>query len=289
MADAHDVETLDVGNILHMEHLNVCVPDQLTATLFYIVGMGFTRDPYNTVGVDNMHVNVGEQQFHLPTRGEQVVNGHVGLVVPDLDALEARLRAVEGRLAGTQFAWSREGDHVNVTCPWGNTLRCHAPGPQFKDMTLGMPYVEILVKPGTAEGIARFYRQVMQTPATVQSCDEGQAAVVKAGRNQCIVFQETTRDLPAYPGYHVAVYVANFSGPYNYLKERGLLTEDIRNHQFRFQAIVDPQTGDQLCDLEHEVRNMHHPQFRRVLVNREAGAPAPAPGRVRPVAAAASA
>jgi hypothetical protein len=156
-------------------------------------------------------------------------------------------------------------------------------------MTLGMPYVEVLVKPGTAEGISRYYQEVMHTPATVEARGEGPAAVVQAGRNQCLVFQETTRDLSSYPGYHVAVYVANFSGPYNYLKDRGLLTEDIRNHQFRFQAIVEPKTGEPLCELEHEVRNMHHPQFRRVLVNRDPGAAMPAPGRVRLVAAGASA
>ena len=36
--------------------------------LFYVVGLGCTRDPYLNVGLNNMWVNVGEQQFHLPTR-----------------------------------------------------------------------------------------------------------------------------------------------------------------------------------------------------------------------------
>src|SRR5438309_10562291 len=90
-----DVTALDVGNVLLLEHLNLTVPDQLEATLFYIVGLGLTRDPYGAVSIDNMHVNVGEHQFHLPTRGAQVVGGHVGMVVPDLDALEKRLEAVK--------------------------------------------------------------------------------------------------------------------------------------------------------------------------------------------------
>ena len=40
----------DVGNIASLEHVNIRVPDQSVATLFYIVGLGFTRDPYMNVG-----------------------------------------------------------------------------------------------------------------------------------------------------------------------------------------------------------------------------------------------
>ena len=41
-AAIEDVTTLDVGNVLLLEHLNLTVPDQLEATLFYIVGLGLT-------------------------------------------------------------------------------------------------------------------------------------------------------------------------------------------------------------------------------------------------------
>jgi len=265
-----DVTALDVGNVLLMEHLNMTVPDQLEATLFYLVGLGLTRDPYNTVGVDNMHVNVGENQFHLPTRGEQVVNGHIGLVMPDLDAVEKRLEAVKPRLAHTKVAWHREADHLAVTCPWGNQFRIYAPSDQYDHMRLGIPYIELRAKPGAAAGVARFYEQVMGSPSSVETDVEGTFARVKLGRNQELRFRETAGEADAYVPYHVAVYVANFSGPYTYLKDNGKLTEEIRNHQFRFQAIVDPETGETVHELEHEVRNLHHPQFRRVLVNREA-------------------
>ena len=36
----------NVGNILNMEHVNLTVPDQQLAALFYVSGLGFTRDPY---------------------------------------------------------------------------------------------------------------------------------------------------------------------------------------------------------------------------------------------------
>src|SRR5256886_15020914 len=91
----------DVGNILALEHVNGRIPDQGVATLFYVVGLGLTRDPYLMVGVDNMWANAGQQQFHLPTARPQELRGCVGLVVPDLDALKARLGSVSGQLAGT--------------------------------------------------------------------------------------------------------------------------------------------------------------------------------------------
>ena len=55
----------DIGNILNMEHINLTVPDQQIAALFYVSGLGFTRDPYIDFGTFNMWVNAGEQQFHL--------------------------------------------------------------------------------------------------------------------------------------------------------------------------------------------------------------------------------
>ena len=68
MADnRYDRTTQDVGNIVALEHVNVKIPDQQLATLFYVVGLGLTRDPYLMIGLENMWVNVGQQQFHLPT------------------------------------------------------------------------------------------------------------------------------------------------------------------------------------------------------------------------------
>ncbi|HLZ69243.1 MAG TPA: hypothetical protein VKV26_04960 [Dehalococcoidia bacterium] len=257
----------DIGNIVSLEHVNVTVPDQALATQFYIVGLGLTRDPYMMVGIENMWANAGEQQFHLPTRGVQVIPGHIGLVVPDLGALQQRLQRLESPLAGTRFAWSAEAEYVSATCPWGNHFRCYAPQEAFGAMQLGIPYVEFLVRPGAAAGIARFYREVMRVPATVQQ-DGDAAATIPAGRGQVLRFRETAEPLPAYDGHHIAVYIANFSAPYAALEAKGLVTEQLRNHQFRFQKIVDPATGEQVAELEHEVRSLQHPLHGRAFVNR---------------------
>ena len=264
-----DYSNEDIGNIVLLEHVNVQVPDQPLAMMFYIIGMGFTRDPYLNVGLGNMWANVGEQQFHLPTRPPQVIQGHIGVVVPDLDSLKSRLASVEEGLAGTKFRWSVETNHIAVTCPWGNRLQCYPAGPEFSDMALGIPYVEFLVGPGRAAGIARFYDHVMGAPSTTESGDQGTLGRVKIGRNQSLVFRETKEPLIPYDGHHIAIYVANFSRAYGYLKDRGLISEDVRNHQYRFKEIIDPDNGSCVFLVEHEVRSLHHPMFQRFFVNRD--------------------
>jgi hypothetical protein len=260
----------DVGNIVSLEHVNVQVPDQSLATLFYVVGLGFTRDPYLTVGLNNMWINVGEQQFHLPTRPAQVIDGHIGLVVPDLDALAARLESIAEALSGTKFSFAAQADPITITCPWGNVFRCYNGRAEFGDMTLGIPYVEFWVNRGTLKAILEFYNAAFGAPVEVEDDSGGAFGRVKIGRAQSLLFRETERPVAPYGGHHVAIYVANFSGPYGYLKTRGLISEDVRNHQFRFQSIVDPQDGKPAYALEHEVRSLRHPMYHRPFVNRDA-------------------
>ena len=66
-ARQYDRTTQTVGNIVHLEHVNVRQPNQQLATIFYVSALGLTRDPYMMVGVDNMWVNIGRSQMHLPT------------------------------------------------------------------------------------------------------------------------------------------------------------------------------------------------------------------------------
>jgi hypothetical protein len=271
MADQrHDRATQDVGNIVALEHVNVKVPDQQLATLFYVVGLGLTRDPYLMVGLTNMWVNIGQQQFHLPTGPAQVVRGDVGLVIPDFDELPGRLAVVKGQLAGTQFAYSVEDKHLRVVSPWGNVIRCHPPGPAFADMTLGLPYVEFSVERGTADGIARFYREALGAPASVSRNGGGTTARVTVGPQQELLFRETADSIPPYDGHHVQIYIANFSGPHRWLAERGLVTEESSWYQYRFENIVDPDSGRVLFTVEHEVRSLRSPLYLRPLVNRNA-------------------
>ena len=267
-AGTYDRAIQDIGNILALEHVNLRIPDQGIATIFYVLGLGLTRDPYLMVGTDNMWINVGQQQFHLPTGDPQVLRGYIGVVVPDPDVLVSRLEAVRNKLVGTRFDYAVRDKHVSITCPWGNSFRCHAAGPEFGDMTLGIAYVEFPVKPGHASGIGKFYGTVLGAPATVIPEAGGAVGRVRVGARQELIFRETPKDLPPYDGHHIAIYIANFAGPHQVLERYGLLTEESNEYQYRFQDIVDLETRHSLFVVEHEVRSATHPMYMRPLVNR---------------------
>jgi hypothetical protein len=82
------------------------------------------------------------------------------------------------------------------------------------------------------------------------------------------VFRETDAAAPAFDGHHIAIYLADFSGPHRRLLEKGLITEESDQHQYRFEDIVDVDSGKVLFTIEHEVRSMRHPLYARPLVNR---------------------
>lgn len=264
MADnSYDRSQEDVGNVLAMEHVNLTVPDQELAALFYVSTIGGTRDPYIDFGSFNMWVNLGEQQFHLPRAEPQRFRGHIGLAIPDLDALRGRLDRFGKAFKGTEFGWEVRDDHLSVRCPWGNELRCYAGN---DEMSLGIRYLEILAPSGTAAGIASFYFDVFGAPGRV----DDDVAVISVGVNQQLRFRETDRALPDYDGHHIAIYVANFSAGHGWLNHRDLVTEESDAHQYRFINLTDPENDRPLTQLEHEVRSLRHPMYGRHLVNRDA-------------------
>jgi len=269
MEQRYDRAEEDLGNIVALEHVNVMIPDQVLGTAFYVSGLGLTRDPYLVTGITNMWINVGRSQFHLPTGKPQVVSGHVGLVVPDRAALLRRLAGVRKPLEGTSFAFAEHEDHVSVVSPWGNRIRCYAPDAErFGRINLGMPYVQFDAPPGSLDGIVKFYRRMLGAPASIATDDEGRHARVGVGKDQDLIFRESDQKQPPYDGHHIQIYLADFSGPYRRLLEKGLISEESDQHQYRFKDIVDTDNGKLLYTVEHEVRSMRHPLYARPLVNR---------------------
>jgi hypothetical protein len=258
----------DLGNAIHLEHVNVTIPDQRIASLFYGAGLGLTRDPYLMVMDDNMWMNVGRSQFHLPSGKAQVLRGKTGIVIEGREDLLKRLATVKPKLADTKFNFTETNDYVEATCPWGNTIRLHEPdAARFGRINLGIPYVEFDVPVGTAKGIAKFYREMIDVPAVVVNGD-GTTAKVTVGKNQNLLFRETDKPLPDYDEHHVQIYVVNFSGPHQRLGARGLVNREDNQYQYRFRDITDLDTGKHLFTIEHEVRCLTHPMFMRPLVNR---------------------
>jgi hypothetical protein len=190
---AYDRAAEDVGNIVGLGHVNTAIPRQRLATLFYVTGLGLTRDPFMNTGIDNMWINVGQSQFHLPTGRIEVLQGVTGLVLPDREGLIERLAQLRNPLDGTSFDFHESNDGIEATSPWGNRVRCHAPDPErFGPMALGMPYVEFDVRPDTAAGIARFYREIFGAPSALAEDGNGRHARVTVGPSSISSFARWT-------------------------------------------------------------------------------------------------
>jgi hypothetical protein len=254
--------------VVFFEHVNLRVPDHRLATLYFVEGLGLTRDPYRMVGTRNMWVNVGHQQFHLPIGEPTPLPGEVGVVVPDLDAVARDLRRVAPELRGTAFTCEREGAAIRTTTPWGHRVRLLPATGWPAGLPLGLAWVAFDVAPGTAAAIGVFYRDVLGCP--VAPCGtEGEAACeVTVGPWQTFRFREQAGAGIVANTNHVAVYLTRYRGTYQALGARGLVMEPDAEEQFRFCDIVDPAEGGRVYRFEHELRSLYHPGYRRPLVNR---------------------
>ena len=264
MQQPFDRAAEDLGNSIHFEHVNVTVPDQRLATLFYVAGLGLTRDPYLMVSDTNMWVNVGRSQFHLPNGGPQVLRGHTGIVIAGREALLERLASV----AKSSKA-PRSLHRAQRPCPGDLPLgqphsllraRCRA----FRAHHAGHPLCRIRRAGGTAKGICAFYAEIIEMQAEVLN---GETRCADQGRQGSIPhFRETDRRAagvrrPSRPDRH-----HNFSGPYHRLREKSLVsTED--NHIIRFR---DSRPRGRQASVHRRARGAQHdaPDLLRPLVNR---------------------
>lgn len=266
----YDRTQQDLGNIVELGHVNNRIPDQRLATLFYIAGLGLTRDPVLMTSTDNMWVNVGKSQFHLPT-GEAVHAPctRTGLVIEDRAALLARLATVRKELEGTKFSFRETNEGVETTCPWGNRITVHEPDlARFGPIRLGMPYVEFDAPRGSAKGIARFYREMFGALVETGADERGVYAKIVTGNHQALIYREGDRKNVVNPTHHIMIFVCDFSGPHRRLNARGLISEESNEAQYRVENIIDLDTGQSLYVIDHEVRSMKNTMYGRQLVNR---------------------
>ena len=256
----------DTGNLLFLEHINLRVPDQVLATDFYVSALGMTRDPYYMVGTNNFWASQGEQQMHLQEGPAQHFRGEIVIVVRDLKKVSQWLANPGRHLAGTKFAWESQGDQIVATCPWGNKYLLVEKWPGF-NRTRGIPSALIEVPVGSAEAIAKFYQEIMGALVR-QSHNSPIETKVQVGPGQHLVYRETSANIIPYDGHHICIYAANPGSIYDWLQVRGLVTLEDNSYQFRFQAIVNPENDETIYEIEHELRSLHHPLYKRDLVNR---------------------
>ena len=108
----YDRAAEDMGNMVELGHVNVTVPDQHLATLYYISGLGMTRDPQFgpllMFGLGGIFVEVMKDvTFHLApvtqdeamqmlmgTRSYALLKGARGQAPVDLEAIAAALQRI---------------------------------------------------------------------------------------------------------------------------------------------------------------------------------------------------
>ena len=218
MQQKFDRAAEDLGNSIHLEHVNVTIPDQRLATLFYVAGLGLTRDPYLMVSDNNMWINVGRSQFHLPTGNAQVLRGHTGLVIEGREALLDRLASVAKKLEGTAFAFTEHNDYVEATCPGATACAATSRTPRASGASRSaFPMSSSTCRSAPRKAICAFYPEIMGMPAEVMNGD-GTRGAVKVGKDQHLLFRETDRPQPEFDGHHVQIYVTDFSGPHRRLR-----------------------------------------------------------------------
>ena len=267
-ANAYDRAAESLGNVVEFQHVNLRIPDQQAATAFYISGLGLTRDPFLMTGTDNM--------WPMPAPASSTCRPARRRCCAARPASWCRTSAV-ARTAGArapQLEGTRSASRRRRTAP-----RRPAPGATASAatrrtrrgsgrITLGIPYVEFDVPPGTIAGIARFYREIVGAPAWVEAAA---ASRVRWCQEPAPRVPRDRPPAPPFDGHHVQIALADFGGPYARLGERGLVSQEDSPWQYRFRDIVDLDTGAVLFTVEHEVRSMTPPDVRAAAGEPERG------------------
>eukprot|EP01089_Gocevia_fonbrunei_P002381 TRINITY_DN12354_c0_g1_i1.p1 TRINITY_DN12354_c0_g1~~TRINITY_DN12354_c0_g1_i1.p1 ORF type:complete len:316 (+),score=41.48 TRINITY_DN12354_c0_g1_i1:34-981(+) len=277
----HDTQD-DVGGIVHLEHINITVPDQLLASLFYAEGLGFTRDPKTRFG-GTMWINVGDTQIHLPTqpKNSQQLCGHIGIVTPSLSELSSRLEKIKTRFQDTKFAFAPHStplsqfeysyavqpkttsdsvDWIEVKCPWGElTIRFYERQIYFdksglpENKSLRLVYVEENCNPGTAERIVKFYKDKFNANGSVSTVGSRKMARIQVGGHQELLFREAETPVPEFQGHHICIYISDFSGTYKKFKDSDLLYKH-NTFDDKYETLSEALTNHQfrICDFKND-------------------------------------
>tara|TARA_B100000029_G_scaffold162573_1_gene158620 strand:+ start:877 stop:1785 length:909 start_codon:yes stop_codon:yes gene_type:complete len=261
----------EVGGILHLDHINFQVSDHDLATVFFIGGLGLTRDPFRRADETNMGVNVGLQQFHLPRRGATPpFPGLIGLIVPDLDIIRLRLSRLNKlqKFKDTPYEANFEDNAAKITSPFGFCIRLHSSKSMHFLKPLGIGYVEIPVPNGVADDILKFYCEVFHSIATIENRDGNKTAAINVGPFQKLYFVEKELDSYELYNFHISFHVTHYNRAREMIKERGALMGTGEGEVFFFDKIFDPETGASIFSMTNEVRSVYHGDYMRPLINR---------------------
>lgn len=292
----------DLGNIVHLEHLNLEVPNKEQAGIFYGEGLGLAADPGSTAaqrgGVMVTWFNIGRQQFHISKGPEaQRTPLPVKLVLPDHSSLVQRLELVASPLEGTEFRFEQTEGSVNITDPFGQQFEVLAPSDD-DIFTRGIKDIMLPCAPGTAAAIGAFYEKFYKARVAYSSDNSQDSASVLFGPSSTVTFVEDDEYKSAeaaigdFEGWHIAFYMADFSSVYDTVNDAGInlldhkyndkaptLEDALKWSQFRMVDIIavddsaegcraQYKSGDVLYSFGHECRSLYHPRYMRSLYNK---------------------
>jgi len=286
--ECYDFNTQDVENIIYLEHVNLAQPDQMTAMVFYVEGLGLTRDPYAPDSSATMWINIGNSQIHVAKYDTpQVLAGHIGLITPSISLLIQRLKNIQNHklITGTKFSWKIKdkfkkdlvpkeysGQILHVTGPWGNKFRIYEHSKELGLHQLAIYYVLHYCKLNTSQSVAQFYQKFFQVPVTIVPSQK--MVHIPVGPKQRVIFMEHENFCNEnYTNYHIAIYISQFSQTYlRFAAEKLLFTqhrftdkcdtleETLKWKQFRTRDIINEEK-EVVLSFEHEVRSLHHHYF----------------------------
>jgi len=215
-------------SILHLEHINLEHPSQPIATLFYTALLSLTLDPHRTCSSNTLWFNIGQQQFHIQSRGgkECKTRGAVGLVLArqqweELDERWQEVRSIE-EVTATQMSVERrtadsksvkaqlvcehwdvlrpgeekqeEGGGVpyyHIVGPWGQLYEVYCAATSTLDeRSIGMAYIEELLPASALGDVVQYYQRYFNTAAElIADTDGGSVASVTVGTRQRLLFR----------------------------------------------------------------------------------------------------
>jgi hypothetical protein len=265
-----------MSNVALLEHVNINMPADGAAKVqrFFVDGLGCALDPRPAEWRKSSRLlwfNAGLSQFHVPlidpaTQPDvalQKVRGLMGLTAPDVDAVAARLGALQPALEGTAFSFRRCSDNpatasdslpaLDVCCPYGNRFRIHAATPEaaapsadgkFRcggpadcvgqpgapSLLCGLQYLRLDVPSGSFAALADFWGGVLGATVQLREAEAGAAAPERTLRAytssglQWLEFAEVAAaELPPWDGHHLALYLHDFERAFRACEGRGLL------------------------------------------------------------------
>jgi hypothetical protein len=210
--------------------------------------------------------------LHLPSDGEtHRFDGVIGLVVPDLAFVKARLMMLKDKkkFKNTPYRYKElNKKSALITSPFGSNFRLHQAGSIPFNKPIGMPYVEFMIPPGKAKGIVNFYKKVMDTPARLRKTGGQTLVEVVMGPYQHCRFLEKEFDSYDLFSFHISIYVTHYDDTCARLSDLGAEFSTLRDHLVFWDKMVDPDSGEHLFTLTHETRSIYHPDFMPPYTNR---------------------